>query len=159
VVVKKKLTHLDRNGHARMVDVGAKAVTKRIAVASARIEIGKELQGLIEKGALPKGDVLAVSRIAGIMAAKKTAELIPMCHPIALDSVAVDLSVADGCVHVRARVRASGRTGVEMEAMIAASVASLAFYDMCKSLDRGMAISCVQLEEKDGGKSGRFRRT
>jgi cyclic pyranopterin phosphate synthase len=154
----KRLTHLDARGHARMVDVGEKETTKRVAVASARVEISKTLRALILEGGLPKGDVLGVARVAGIMAAKKTSELIPLCHPLALHSVEVEVMLEKKRVHIRATVRTEGRTGVEMEALTAVSVAALAFYDMCKSIDRGMVISRVLLEEKRGGKSGSWKR-
>ena len=154
----KKLPHLDRKGRARMVDVGAKEVTERRAVASATVRIGRELHAMLVAGDVPKGDVLAVARIAGIMAAKRTADLIPLCHPLALSSVAVDLTLEPLAVVIRATVTTSGRTGVEMEARTAASVAALAVYDMCKAVDRGMVIAKVQLEEKHGGKSGTFVR-
>ena len=154
----KRLTHLDGEGHARMVDVGAKEVTERTAVASARVRIGRELHALLASRKVPKGDVFGVARVAGIMAAKKTAELIPLCHPLSLNSVVVDLSLEPTAVVIVATVTTSGRTGVEMEALTAASVAALAVYDMCKSLDRGMSIVCTQLEEKRGGESGAFTR-
>jgi cyclic pyranopterin monophosphate synthase len=154
----KRLTHVDAKGHARMVDVGGKAQTERTAVASARVEISDTLKALIASGGLPKGDVLGVARVAGIMAAKKTAELIPLCHPLTLDAVTVDLTLDASGVTIRATVKTSGPTGVEMEAMTAVSVAALAFYDMCKSIDRGMVITRVQLEEKRGGKSDAFTR-
>jgi len=154
----KKLTHLDSKGHARMVDVGHKAVTRRTAVALARVGVSEALSALIAAGGVPKGDVLAVARIAGIMAAKKTSELIPLCHPLPLDHVEVAVTLEARAVLIRASASTSGKTGVEMEAMAAASVAALAVYDMCKAVDRGMIIEQVQLEEKTGGKSGRFRR-
>jgi cyclic pyranopterin phosphate synthase len=153
-----KLTHLDGDGHARMVNVGDKDVTQRTAVASARVRIGKELHALIASKSVPKGDVFGVARIAGIMAAKKTPELIPLCHTLLLDGVDVALSLEENAVLIVARVSTSARTGVEMEALTAASVAALAFYDMCKSVDRGMVIERVRLEEKRGGKSGLYTR-
>jgi cyclic pyranopterin phosphate synthase len=153
-----KLTHLDDDGHARMVNVGRKDVTERAAVATALVRISKVLRARIASKSLPKGDVLGVARIAGIMAAKKTSELIPLCHSLDLDAVEVDLTLEARGVLVRATVSTSARTGVEMEALTAVSVAALAFYDMCKSLDRGMVIERVQLEEKRGGKSGTFLR-
>ena len=149
-----KLAHLSPDGHARMVDVGDKRATRRVALASASILISDELRQLIASKSVPKGDVFAVARIAGIMAAKKTAELIPLCHPLALDSVTVELSLSTEGVSVLASVSTSGRTGVEMEAMTAVSVASLAFYDMCKSVDKGIVIETVRLLAKTGGKSG-----
>ena len=153
-----KLTHLNDQGHARMVNVGDKEVTVRTAVASARVKIGKDLHARIASKSLPKGDVLGVARIAGIMAAKKTSELIPLCHPLPLDAVEVVVTLEAKAVVIRATVSTSARTGVEMEALTAASVAALALYDMCKSVDRGMVIERVQLEEKRGGKSGVFVR-
>jgi cyclic pyranopterin phosphate synthase len=154
----KKLTHLNPDGGAHMVDVGAKKITRRVAVASARICIGKELSALIASKSVPKGDVFGVARIAGIMAAKKTAELIPLCHSLALDAVEVTLTLQIRRVVIVATVSTSARTGVEMEALTAVSVAALAFYDMCKSIDRTMVIERVQLDEKHGGKSGTFMR-
>ena len=140
-----------------MVDVGAKAVTGRVAVAGGRIRMGPQALAAIRDGSAKKGDVLATARIAGIMAAKKTSELIPLCHPIAISSVAVDLQLdADG-VAVTATVSCAGQTGVEMEALTAASVALLTVYDMAKALDRGMVVEGVRLLEKRGGKSGDWR--
>ncbi len=152
------LSHLDESGQARMVDVGDKEPTVRVAEASARVRTRPEVIGMIRDGAVAKGDVLALARIAGIQAAKKTPELIPLCHPLLLDQVAVDLELGDDLVEIRARVRCTGRTGVEMEALTAASVAALTVYDMCKASDRSMTIERVRLEEKSGGKSGAFRR-
>jgi cyclic pyranopterin phosphate synthase len=152
------LTHLDDKGRARMVDVGEKPVTKRTAVASARIRIGKALRARIASDTMPKGDVFAVARIAGIMAAKKTAELIPLCHALPLDGVEVEVTLEKEGVALRATVSTSARTGVEMEALTAVSVAALAFYDMCKSMDPGMVVERVRLEQKHGGKSGVFTR-
>ena len=154
-----KLTHLDAAGHARMVDVGGKAETQRVAVASGRITMTPAALTAIRDGAVPKGDVLAAARIAGIMAAKKTAELIPLCHPLALDAVTVDFEVDADAVRVTATASLTGRTGVEMEALTAASVALLTVYDMAKAIDKGMVIERVQLEEKRGGRSGHYRRT
>jgi cyclic pyranopterin phosphate synthase len=150
------LTHLDEQGHARMVDVGAKAETQREAVARGRVQMQPETLRLIVSGGLPKGDVLAVARIAGIMAAKRTSELIPLCHTLLLTHAAVTLEPApegDG-VLIEATVRTSGKTGVEMEALTAVSVAALTLYDMCKAVDRGMRISDIRLAEKRGGRSG-----
>ncbi len=141
-----------------MVDVGPKEVTAREAVASARVRIGAALHALLSAGGTPKGDVLAVARIAGIMAAKRTAELIPLCHPLPLESVTVDLDLEARAVRVRATVKTSGKTGVEMEALTAATVAALTVYDMCKSVDRGMVIEAVRVEAKHGGKSGSYVR-
>jgi cyclic pyranopterin phosphate synthase len=154
----KKLTHLDAKGHARMVDVGGKGVTERVAVASARVRIGKELRALLASTGVPKGDALGVARIAGIMAAKRTSELIPLCHPLPLDGVEVELALGRDAVTILATVKTTAKTGVEMEALTAASVAALTVYDMCKAVDRGMVIERVQLEEKRGGKSGVYVR-
>ncbi len=152
-----KLTHLDSACNARMVDVGGKPKTRRVAVASGRIRMTPEALAAIRDGNVPKGDVLAAARIAGIMAAKKTAELIPLCHPLALDAVTVDFTVGDATVDVTASASLSGRTGVEMEAMTAVSIALLTIYDMAKALDKGMVIEAVRLIEKRGGKSGDWR--
>ncbi|MEA3391309.1 cyclic pyranopterin monophosphate synthase MoaC [Sphingobium sp. CCH11-B1] len=153
------LTHLDEDGAARMVDVSAKATTAREAVASGRIAMSAEAAAAIAQGLVKKGDVLAVARVAGIMAAKRTADLIPLCHPIALSAVTVDFDLDDGGVTVTATARTAGQTGVEMEALTAASVALLTIYDMAKALDKAMVIDGVRLESKIGGKSGDWRRT
>lgn len=152
-----KLTHLDEAGNARMVDVGGKAPTARIAVASGRIRMSAEALAAIRSGDAPKGDVLAAARIAGIMAAKKTAELIPLCHPLALDAVTLDFAFEDDAVRATARASLTGRTGVEMEAMTAASVALLTVYDMAKALDKAMVIEDLRLLAKSGGKSGDWK--
>jgi cyclic pyranopterin phosphate synthase len=152
------LTHLDEKGEARIVDIGDKAVTRRRAVARARLEAQPETIAAILGGTLKKGDALAVARVAGIMAAKKTSDLIPLCHPIALTTVTVDISPDGPALAVTATAETTDRTGVEMEAMTAASVASLTLYDMAKSMDRGMRISAIELVEKSGGKSGDYRR-
>ena len=152
-----ELTHLDAQGKARMVDVGSKAETQRVAVAEGLIAMSAAALAAIRDGAVPKGDVLAAARIAGIMAAKKTAELIPLCHPLALDAVTVDFAVEAGAVKVTASASLTGRTGVEMEALTAASVALLTIYDMAKALDKGMVISGIRLLEKRGGKSGDWK--
>lgn len=141
-----------------MVDVGEKEPTARGAVARARVRVGEKVAAAIAGDDVAKGKVLDVARIAGIQAAKRTAELIPLCHPLGLDLVSVDLSVEGIAVHIRAEVRCRARTGVEMEALTAASLAALTVYDMCKSLDRGMVVEAVYLEEKWGGKSGPYRR-
>lgn len=151
------LTHLDSTGNARMVDVGGKPDTGRIAVAAGRIRMNAAALAAIRDRTVPKGDVLAAARIAGIMAAKKTAELIPLCHPLALDAVSVDCVIEDDAVTVTASVSLNGRTGVEMEAMTATSIALLTIYDMAKALDKGMVIESVRLIEKRGGKSGDWR--
>ena len=152
------LTHLDSQGHAHMVDVTEKAVTSREAVAQARVRMLPATLRMIVEGEHPKGDVFAVARIAGIQAAKKTSDLIPLCHPLMLTGVKVEL-VADGAdsVLITARCKLAGQTGVEMEALTAASVAALTIYDMCKAVDRGMVIEQVRLLEKQGGKSGHFK--
>lgn len=155
-----KLTHLDEKGKARMVDVSGKPPTRREAVARASVLMKKKTVSLIREGGLPKGDVLAVARVAGIMAAKKTPELVPMCHPLNLASVEVDLRLDGnkGRVDIEARVSCIGQTGVEMEALTAVSAAALAVYDMCKAVDREMTISDICLLEKRGGRSGQWRR-
>ncbi|MEJ6008977.1 cyclic pyranopterin monophosphate synthase MoaC [Novosphingobium aquae] len=149
-----QLTHLDESGKARMVDIGGKAETRRVAVASGFIAMSAPALAAIRDGDVPKGDVLATARIAGIMAAKKCAELIPLCHPLALDSVTVDFALEDGGVRVTASASLSGRTGVEMEAMTACSIALLTIYDMAKAIDKAMVIGEVRLLSKSGGKSG-----
>lgn len=152
------LTHLDQRGQAHIVDIGDKAVTRRRAVATARLEAQPETIALIMGGELKKGDALAVARIAGIMAAKKTSELIPLCHPIPLTKVSVEITEDGPALLVSATAETTAQTGVEMEAMTAASVAALTLYDMAKSHDRAMRITSVQLEQKSGGKSGDFSR-
>lgn len=155
------LTHLDETGAARMVDVGDKDETEREAVASGCILMAPETLARIHAGGLPKGDVLAVARLAGIMAAKRTAELVPLCHPLALTAVEVVLEPLDELAAVRctATVRTRARTGVEMEALTAVQVALLTVYDMCKAADRGMTITDVRLEAKRGGRSGSWSRS
>ncbi len=155
-----KLSHVDRRGVARMVDVSSKAVTVRRAVASAEVRLAPKTLALIHDGKLPKGDVLGVARIAGIQAAKRTAELIPLCHPLPIDAVDVDI-IARGRdrLQITATATVRARTGVEMEALTAASVTALTIYDMCKSVDRGIVIERVRLEEKSGGRTGRWRRS
>ncbi|HEY4134219.1 MAG TPA: cyclic pyranopterin monophosphate synthase MoaC [Alphaproteobacteria bacterium] len=153
---KPRLTHLDSKGNARMVDVGDKAVTSRVATAKGRILMAKETVALIRAGGFKKGDVLSVARLAGIMGAKKTPELIPLCHPIALSSVAVDFEVTSQGVDITATCKIAAQTGVEMEALTAVSVAALTVYDMCKAVDRGMTITDVRLVHKSGGKSGTY---
>ncbi len=151
------LTHLDSQGRANMVDVSDKAQTVREAVAEARVRMHPETLQMITQGEHPKGDVFAVARIAGIQAAKKTSDLIPLCHPLMLTSVKVEL-LPEGvdAVRITSRCKLTGQTGVEMEALTAASVAALTIYDMCKAVDRGMVIESVRLLEKVGGKSGHF---
>ncbi|MCD5976348.1 cyclic pyranopterin monophosphate synthase MoaC [Pseudomonas quasicaspiana] len=151
------LTHLDSQGRANMVDVTDKAVTSREAVAEALIRMLPDTLQMIVSGGHPKGDVFAVARIAGIQAAKKTSDLIPLCHPLMLTSIKVELSAeGEDAVRIVARCKLAGQTGVEMEALTAASVAALTIYDMCKAVDRGMVIESVRLLEKLGGKSGHF---
>lgn len=152
------LTHLDRHGRARMVDVSAKNVTERTATASATVSMLPETLAKIAGGGMPKGDVLAAARLAGIMAAKRTHELIPLCHPLAISSVGVELACNDpqSAVEITATAKVAGRTGVEMEALTAAAVAALTVYDMCKAVDRGMVIGSVRLLHKAGGKSGEW---
>lgn len=153
------LTHIDDSGAARMVDVGAKAETSREATAEGAVIMKAETLAAIRAGNMKKGDVIATARIAGIMAAKRTHELIPLCHPLALTGVTVDIEADDALpgLRVAATARVTGRTGVEMEALTAASVACLTIYDMAKAIDRGMTISGVRLLAKSGGKSGDFR--
>ena len=154
-----ELTHLDASGAARMVDVAAKEVTHRVAVAEAVVTMKPETLELILSGKQAKGDVLAVARVAGIMAAKRTGELIPLCHPLGLDAVTVDLvPEPPGRIRITARVAVTARTGVEMEAMTAVSLAGLTIYDMCKAVDRDMCVSDIRLIEKSGGRSGHYRR-
>lgn len=152
-----ELTHLDESGKARMVDVGAKPQTARVAVASGRIRMGAQALAAIRDGEVPKGDVLATARIAGIMAAKKTADLIPLCHPLALDAVTVDFAFEGDGLRATATASLTGRTGVEMEALTAVSVALLTIYDMAKAIDKAMVIEDIHLAEKRGGKSGDWR--
>ncbi|MEP1471574.1 MAG: cyclic pyranopterin monophosphate synthase MoaC [Halieaceae bacterium] len=156
-----KLTHLDDSGAARMVDVGDKADTQRYAQAQAEVSMQAETLELIRDGGHKKGDVLAVARIAGIQAAKKCSDLIPLCHPLMLEAVDVqfDLQADNNLVLITAGCRVAGKTGVEMEALTAASVAALTIYDMCKAVDRGMSIGRVELLHKEGGKSGVWQRS
>lgn len=157
--MKKRLTHLDRSGRAHMVDVGAKRVTSRMAVAEAVVHMKPATLDLVLAGGIKKGDAFAVSRLAGIMAAKQVPAIIPLCHAIALTSVAVDLKPEPpGAVRITATARASDKTGVEMEALTAAAVAALSLYDMAKAVDREMTIDSLRLLEKAGGRSGHFRR-
>jgi len=154
----KKLSHLDRRGRARMVDVGAKPVTARRAVASGLVAMSAETLALVTGGDLPKGDALAVSRIAGIQGAKLTSTLIPLCHPLPLDQVRVEALTEPGGVRLYAEARTRARTGVEMEALTAVATAGLALIDMVKGVERGVTLAEVRLELKDGGKSGRWSR-
>ena len=154
------LTHLDESGRARMVDVGDKEITRREATARAVVSMEPATAHLIARGGMAKGDVLAVAQVAGVMAAKRTPDLIPLCHPLPITGVDMtfDLDVEGARLEIRATVRVTGRTGVEMEALTAASVAALTVYDMCKAVDRGMRIGNVELLHKAGGKSGEFVR-
>ncbi len=153
------LTHLDEHGRARMVDVGDKPSTERRAVARALVRVSPETAGAVARGDAPKGDVLSVARIAGIQAAKRTAELIPLCHPLALSFVGVEagIDVEQGAIELTAEARTTGPTGVEMEALTAAAVAALTVYDMVKGVQRGATIERVALLEKSGGRSGDYR--
>ncbi|MBA2519116.1 MAG: cyclic pyranopterin monophosphate synthase MoaC [Chloroflexia bacterium] len=153
-----RLTHFDDAGRARMVDVGDKAATRRVAVASGRVEMLPETVALIREGRAAKGDVLAVAQVAAIMAAKRTHELVPMCHPLLLTRIEANFELDATGVAIAARVETRGQTGVEMEALTAVSVAALTIYDMVKAVDRGMTIGPIQLDQKEGGRSGRWSR-
>lgn len=153
-----ELTHFDEKGNTRMVDVGEKPQTLRIAVATGHVSAKKETIQKISNQEMKKGNVLEVAKIAGYMAAKRTSEIIPLCHPLTLTSIRVDLTLVDGKIEIEAEVQTIGRTGVEMEALTAVSVAGLTVYDMCKAIDREMCISDVKLVKKTGGKSGDFNR-
>ncbi len=157
---KPELTHLDESGAARMVDVGEKKLTAREATAEAWVSMKPETLALITGGSVAKGDVFSSARLAGIMAAKRTHELIPLCHPLQIDSVTVDFEVDEtgSRIRVESRARATDRTGVEMEALVAAGVAALTIYDMCKAADRGMEVASLRLVRKSGGKSGDWHR-
>jgi len=153
-----RLSHLDESGAARMVDVSAKDDTQRVATAEAIVRMKAETLALIQTGGMPKGDVIATARIAGIMAAKRTPELIPLCHPLAITGVTLEIEPAgETALRIAATVKTTGKTGVEMEALTAASVAALTVYDMCKAVEKGMVIESVRLLEKEGGKSGHWR--
>lgn len=156
VVSTGHLTHLNEAGQAHMVDVSAKSATKRKAVASGVVQMKSTTLDLIVSGTAPKGDVLATARIAGIMAAKKTSDIIPLCHPLALSSVTIDLVPTDNKIEITATVVTTGATGVEMEALTAVSAAALTLYDMCKAVDRGMLITDIRLLHKSGGQSGDY---
>ena len=151
---ESRLTHLDEQGRARMVDVGGKDVTERVAVAEGVVELAPGTAELLFGGDLPKGDAVAAARIAGIMAAKRTAELIPLCHPLMLSGIEIDIDRVEGGARIVVTVRTSERTGVEMEALTAVSVAALTIYDMVKGVERGVAIGPIRLLEKRGGRSG-----
>ena len=157
----EELSHLDAKGRARMVDVGEKPITRRVCVARGEVRMAPETLARISEGTLPKGDVLAAARLAGIQAAKRTDEWIPLCHSLSLDAVEIGLvpDPAGSRVVIQARAQAHGRTGVEMEALVAVSAAGLTIYDMCKAIDRGMTLGEVQLVSKSGGKSGEWTRS
>ena len=157
-----ELSHLDESGQARMVDVGAKPDTERVAIARGRIDMKAETLHLIQAGTVKKGDVLTVAQVAGIQAAKRTHDLIPMCHPLLLTHIRLEFEPGESgdraWIDIEATVRTRGKTGVEMEALTAASVAALTIYDMCKAVDRGISMTNLRLLEKSGGKSGEYRR-
>lgn len=154
-----KLTHVDENGKARMVDISQKSVTERVAVASGKVTMQASTMTLIKEDGIKKGDVLAVARVAGIMASKRTSDLIPLCHPIPITSVTLDFEFeSETVLGIRAEVKTTHSTGVEMEALTAVSIAALTVYDMCKSVDRGIEIGDIRLEHKSGGNSGVFDR-
>jgi cyclic pyranopterin phosphate synthase len=155
----ERLTHVDDSGAARMVDVSAKEVTARVATASGRVLVSPQVIDLLRGAGVPKGDTLAVARLAGIMGAKATPSLIPLCHPLAISGVSVDLAVREDCVSIHATVRTTDRTGVEMEALTAVSVAALTVVDMVKAVDKAAVITDVRVETKAGGKSGDWSRT
>lgn len=157
-VARSGFTHVDERGAARMVDVTGKDVTARTATAQALLELSPDVVALLRSGASPKGDALAVARIAGILGAKRVPDLIPLCHPVALHAVSVELEVEDAGVRITASVRTADRTGVEMEAMMAAAIAGLSLYDMVKALDRGATLTGLAVLEKSGGRSGTWRR-
>jgi len=156
----KKLSHVDAQGRARMVDVASKPITSREAIATGRVRMKPEVLRLIVTGQIAKGDVLAVARVAGIMAAKKTPELIPLCHPLPITSVSIEFTPHEqqGVLAIEARVKVEGKTGVEMEALTAVSLAALTIYDMCKAVDKSMVVSDICLLKKTGGKSGTYLR-
>ncbi len=158
--MSEELSHLDERGRARMVDVGDKRPTRRECVARAEVHMAPDTLARIAEGKTPKGDVLATARLAGIQAAKRTADWIPLCHPVALDVIEIDFAAAPStsCLRIEARARAQARTGVEMEALVAVSAAGLTVYDMCKAIDRGIAIQGIRLMSKSGGKSGSWSR-
>lgn len=155
----RRSTHFDERGNARMVDVGAKPVTAREAVAGGCVHMSPEALKVVTDGTAEKGDVLGVARLAGIQAAKRTADWIPLAHPLPLDSIEIELRAGETAVEIEARVRVSARTGVEMEALVAVSAAALTVYDMLKSVDRGMSIDEIRLLHKSGGKSGSWNRS
>jgi cyclic pyranopterin phosphate synthase len=156
--MSEELTHLDEHGHVHMVGVGGKPVDERTAVAEATVRMSRETRRKVLEGGLPKGDALATVRLSGIMAAKRTADLIPLCHPLSLSAISVEVTEVDEGVRIESRVQAVDRTGVEMEAMTAASIAALTLYDMVKGVERGVEIASVRLLLKAGGRSGEWRR-
>lgn len=156
--MSERLTHVDETGAARMVDVSAKDVTARTATASGRVLVAPAVVALLRGEGVPKGDALGVARVAGIMAAKRTPDLVPLCHPLAISGVTVDLDVTDSSIDITATVRTTDRTGVEMEALTAVSVAALTVVDMVKAVDKGAVITDVRVESKSGGKSGEWTR-
>jgi cyclic pyranopterin phosphate synthase len=158
-VVSQQLTHVDSRGAARMVDVSAKSVTVREATATGRVRTSAQVVALLRDDGLPKGDALAVARVAGIAGAKRTPDLVPLCHPVALHGVTVDLDILDDGVLITATTRTADRTGVEMEALTAVAAAGLALIDMVKAVDRGASITDIQVESKSGGRSGTWRRS
>jgi cyclic pyranopterin phosphate synthase len=153
------LTHLDEAGHAHMVDVSAKLDTKRLATASGKVLLSPTTLQLLREGRVPKGDVLAVARVAGVMAAKRTSDLIPLCHPLPVTQASVDLTLTESGILIEASVSVTGKTGVEMEALTAVSIAALTVYDMVKAVDKSAVITDIRLEHKSGGKSGEYLRT
>ncbi len=154
----KDLTHVDKDGQAHMVDISEKQDSKRVAIASGLLKTTSEVVELIEKNALKKGDCLATARIAGIMAAKKTHDLIPLCHPLPISSISIDFELHETSITIHSTVSTIGKTGVEMEALTAVSVAALTIYDMCKAVDKSMTIEDIKLIKKTGGKSGDYKR-
>lgn len=153
-----KLSHFDEDGASRMVDVGEKSATRRVARASATVSMKPETLRLVVDKEIQKGDVFEVARLAGIMAAKRTSDLIPLCHPLPIESVKVDFEVVGAIIQITTEARVTGKTGVEMEALTAAAVAALTIYDMCKAADKAMVVSDIKLLEKTGGKSGTYKR-
>lgn len=158
--MEEKLSHFDQKGNAIMVDVSEKNVTRRVAIASGRIKVNREVMEAVTKGTVEKGDVLGVARVAGIMAVKQTSHLIPMCHPLFIQKCSIDFEIDEAASEIKAQcmTKLEGKTGVEMEALTGVSVALLTIYDMCKAIDKSMVITDVRLEEKTGGKSGTYRR-
>lgn len=157
--MSEKLSHINADGHAHMVDVSNRDITERIASASGKVLLSSEVLSLIANGSAPKGDVLATARIAGIMGAKRTSELIPLCHPIAISSINVDLNVVADGIEITSTVKINDRTGVEMEALTAVSITALTIIDMVKALDPGATITNIRIDEKDGGRNGHWKRS